>query len=43
MAKKWEEARAACEAKLDGLQKRLTGAVETLGLLKDGPIDVKPR
>ena len=30
MAKKWEEARAAREAKLDGLQERLTGAVETL-------------
>ncbi|MGO3235220.1 MAG: ArdC-like ssDNA-binding domain-containing protein [Canibacter sp.] len=30
MAKKWEEARAAREVKLDGLQERLTGAVETL-------------
>ncbi|KIP53001.1 ArdC-like ssDNA-binding domain-containing protein [Leucobacter komagatae] len=30
MAKKWEEAQAAREAKLDGLQERLTGAVETL-------------
>src|SRR5690625_6859678 len=30
MAKKWEEARVAREAKLDGLQERLVGAVDGL-------------